>query len=207
LQQAKQVSPLQALEAGKLLHIKEHTVLDGAGKAITLCAPVECKGIVGSDDRHYMLDLMRTTPRDINYTGPGSRLCVLRPELVAVFCQVEALERVKKRKAEGDQTDEKTLLEEELPKIVLNPNVFTDFKVSGDPEDIAADEELVRKAGQYLVDTVLPKLVVDLSSLEVSPMDGPTLTDALHAHGINVRYLGKVWSSLILITALFCAKS
>ncbi|KAH9555476.1 hypothetical protein CY35_08G115300 [Sphagnum magellanicum] len=182
----------KALEAGKLLHIKEHTVLDAAGKGITLCAPVECKGIVGSDDRHYMLDLMRTTPRDINYTGPGSRLCVLRPELVAVFCQVEALERVKKRKAEGDQTDEKTLLEEELPKIVLNPNVFTDFKVSGDPEDIAADEELVRKAGQYLVDTVLPKLVVDLSSLEVSPMDGPTLTDALHAHGINVRYLGKV---------------
>ncbi|CAK9277916.1 unnamed protein product [Sphagnum jensenii] len=182
----------KALEAGKLLHIKEHTVLDGAGKGITLCAPVECKGIVGSDDRHYMLDLMRTTPRDINYTGPGSHLCVLRPELVAVFCQVEALERVKKRKAEGDQSDEKTLLEEELPKIVLNPNVFTDFKVSGDPEDIAADEELVRKAGQYVVDTVLPKLVVDLSSLEVSPMDGPTLTDALHAHGINVRYLGKV---------------
>jgi protein TIF31 len=57
------------------------------------------------------------------------------------------------------------------------------------------------------VNTVLPKLVVDLSSLEVSPMDGPTLTDALHAHGINVRYLGKVWSSLLLITALFCAKS
>jgi hypothetical protein len=50
------------------------------------------------------------------------------------------------------------------------------------------------------VNTVLPKLVVDLSSLEVSPMDGPTLTDALHAHGINVRYLGKVWSSLLLIT-------
>jgi protein TIF31 len=41
----------KALEAGKLLHIKEHTVLDAAGKGITLCAPVECKGIVGSDDR------------------------------------------------------------------------------------------------------------------------------------------------------------
>lgn len=23
-------------------------------------------------------------------------------------------------------------------------------------------------------------------------MDGPTLTDALHAHGINIRYLGQV---------------
>lgn len=41
----------QALEAGKKLHIKEHTVLDGAGKSITICAPVECKGIVVSDDR------------------------------------------------------------------------------------------------------------------------------------------------------------
>lgn len=35
-----------------------------------------------------MLDLMRTTPRDANYTGLGSRLSVLRPELIAAFCQV-----------------------------------------------------------------------------------------------------------------------
>lgn len=28
--------------------------------------------------------------------------------------------------------------------------------------------------------------------LEVSPMDGQTLTEALHAHGINIRYIGKV---------------
>ncbi|KAG0576037.1 hypothetical protein KC19_5G050100 [Ceratodon purpureus] len=181
----------KALEAGKLLHIKEHAVLDGAGKTVTICAPVECKGIVGSDDRHYLLDLMRTTPRDINYTGPGSRLCVLRPELVATFCQVEAQERVGKNKTE-EETDEKALVQEELSKIVLNPNVFTDFKLAGTPEEIEADEELVRKAGNYLKDTVLPRFVADLSSLEVSPMDGPTLTDALHAHGINIRYLGQV---------------
>lgn len=40
--------------------------------------------------RHYILDLMRTTPRDANYTGPGFRHAVLRPELVAAFCQVSA---------------------------------------------------------------------------------------------------------------------
>ncbi|KAG6557739.1 hypothetical protein Mapa_000505 [Marchantia paleacea] len=182
----------KVLEAGKLLHIKEHEVVDGSGNKVKLCAPVECKGIVGSDDRHYMLDLMRTTPRDANYTGLGSRLCVLRPELIAAFCQVEALDRVKKRKTDGEEADEKILLQEELPKIVLNPNVFTDFKVAGEPEEVAADEELVRKTAKYLVDTVLPKLVQDLSSLEVSPMDGHTLTEALHAHGINVRYLGQV---------------
>ena len=41
--------------------------------------------------RHYLLDLMRVTPRDANYTGPGSRFCVLRPELIAAYCQVKYL--------------------------------------------------------------------------------------------------------------------
>jgi len=39
------------VEAAKRLHLKEHAVLDGSGNAFKLAAPVECKGIVGSDDR------------------------------------------------------------------------------------------------------------------------------------------------------------
>lgn len=42
---------LKVLEAAKCLHLKEHTVLDGSGNVFKLAAPVECKGIVGSDDR------------------------------------------------------------------------------------------------------------------------------------------------------------
>jgi protein TIF31 len=42
---------VQVLEAGKLLHIKEHEVLDGSGAVVKMAAPVECKGIIGSDDR------------------------------------------------------------------------------------------------------------------------------------------------------------
>lgn len=76
------------LEAAKLLHIKEHAVIDASENVFKLAAPVECKGIVGSDNRHYLLDLMRVTPRDANYTGPESRFCVLRPELITSFCQV-----------------------------------------------------------------------------------------------------------------------
>ena len=52
----------------------------------------------------------------------------------------------------------------------------------------------MRKVSLYLTDVVLPKFVQDLCTLEVSPMDGQTLTEALHAHGINVRYIGKVSS-------------
>ena len=58
-------------------------------------------------------------------------------------------------------------------------------------QDIAEDEENVRKVSSYLTNVVLPKFVQDLCTLEVSPMDGQTLTEALHAHGINVRYIGK----------------
>nr|POE45388.1 isoform 2 of clustered mitochondria protein [Quercus suber] len=59
-------------------------------------------------------------------------------------------------------------------------------------QEIAEDEENVRKVSSYLTNIVLPKFVQDLCTLEVSPMDGQTLTEALHAHGINVRYIGKV---------------
>lgn len=42
---------LQVLEAAKCLHLKEHTVLDEFGNSFKLAGPVECKGIIGSDDR------------------------------------------------------------------------------------------------------------------------------------------------------------
>ncbi|XP_024982819.1 clustered mitochondria protein isoform X1 [Cynara cardunculus var. scolymus] len=226
----------KVLEASKRLRVKEHTVLDGSGNVFQIAAPVECKGIVGSDDRHYLLDLMRVTPRDANYTGANSKFCILRPELITAFCQAEAaksskskseskgtLESTDSSKADNveqvDQTetakiaetpdtkpneseDDKMFVEELGSKsadmedksedIRFNPNVFTEFKLAGSPEEIAADEESVRKVSSYLKDVVLPKFIQDLCTLEVSPMDGQTLTEALHAHGINVRYIGKV---------------
>ncbi|XVF22990.1 hypothetical protein REPUB_Repub12eG0218400 [Reevesia pubescens] len=226
----------KVLEAAKCLHLKEHTVLDASGNIFKLAAPVECKGIVGSDDRHYLLDLMRATPRDANYTGPGSRFCILRPELITAFCQTQAAESSKSEPiSEGDNaaTDSLKVAGVEAPvgteaheaatsddnqgitkedknkadkecasasvkscetyeEILFNPNVFTEFKLAGNQEEIAADEENVRKASSYLLDVVLPKFIQDLCTLEVSPMDGQTLTEALHAHGINIRYIGKV---------------
>ncbi|KAL3622462.1 hypothetical protein CASFOL_033873 [Castilleja foliolosa] len=221
-------------EAAKRLRLKEHTVLDGSGNEFKLAAPVECKGIVGSDDRHYLLDLMRVTPRDANYTGPGSRFCILRPEIISGYCHAEAAktskcgtesehetsvvsDSVNVACAEAVTAEEHTssatsdTLADETPgkqngqeccphsntkdsskDIFFNPNVFTEFKLSGSQEEISADEEDVRKAGLYLKDVVLPKFIQDLCTLEVSPMDGQTLTEALHAHGINVRYIGKV---------------
>ncbi|XP_038720108.1 clustered mitochondria protein-like isoform X2 [Tripterygium wilfordii] len=226
----------KVLEAAKRLHLKEHTVLDGSENVYKLAAPVECKGIVGSDDRHYLLDLMRVTPRDANYNGPGSRCCILRPELVTAFCQAEVEKRPKhtsdeegasnvasdsskvagadeqveaevtgptsdnngqvteegKSEAVEESASDHVASHESCKQICFNPNVFTDFKLAGSREEIAADEENVRRASTHLASVVLPKFIQDLCTLEVSPMDGQTLTEALHAHGINVRYVGKV---------------
>ena len=37
-----------------------------------LCGPIECKGIQGSDGRHYVLDFVRITPRDVVWSRPSS---------------------------------------------------------------------------------------------------------------------------------------
>ncbi|CAO2047726.1 unnamed protein product [Urochloa humidicola] len=209
----------KVVEAAKRLHLKEHLVLDGSGYPVKLAATVECKGIVGSDDRHYILDLMRVTPRDSNYIGQEHRFCVLRPELVASFVEAESTKQSSRQKlpddleesndqvastsddkassVEDDKSEESSRPAREendnsSAEILFNPNVFTEYKLAGSPEEIAADEELVKRAGTYLLDIVIPKFVQDLCSLDISPMDGQTLTDALHLHGINVRYLGKI---------------
>ena len=46
---------------------------------------------------------MRVTPRDANYTGPRSRFCILRPELITAFCQAEVAERLKRKTKSGGE--------------------------------------------------------------------------------------------------------
>lgn len=44
-----------------------HHVTNDKEEAIELCSSVECKGIIGNDGRHYILDLLRTFPPDVNF--------------------------------------------------------------------------------------------------------------------------------------------
>ncbi|XP_058457838.1 clustered mitochondria protein homolog [Malaya genurostris] len=53
--------------AGKHLKILPHSVLNDKDEEIKLCSSVECKGIIGNDGRHYILDLLRTFPPDVNF--------------------------------------------------------------------------------------------------------------------------------------------
>lgn len=48
-----------------------------------MAGSIEVKGILGSDKRMYLLDLLRLSPRDLNYMDDElHQCCVLRHELI-----------------------------------------------------------------------------------------------------------------------------
>ncbi|RVE64763.1 hypothetical protein OJAV_G00129250 [Oryzias javanicus] len=78
--------------------------------------------------------------------------------------------------------------------IRFNPDIFSPGVRF--PEDIAEDiqkqKQLLKDAAAFLVSCQIPSLIKDCLDHSALPMDGATLTEALHQRGINVRYLGTV---------------
>ncbi|KAJ8919802.1 hypothetical protein NQ315_006331 [Exocentrus adspersus] len=90
-------------KAGQQLKILPHHVFNDKDDAVELCSSVECKGIIGNDGRHYILDLLRTFPPDVNFLKLEDeelskevkmlgfpiehkhKLCCLRQELIDSF--------------------------------------------------------------------------------------------------------------------------
>ncbi|XP_010862725.2 clustered mitochondria protein homolog isoform X3 [Esox lucius] len=87
------------------LKVQKHNVLNEKDEAVELCSSVECKGIIGNDGRHYILDLLRTFPPDLNFLPVEGeqllpeclkqgfprqhrhRLACLRQELIEAFVE------------------------------------------------------------------------------------------------------------------------
>jgi hypothetical protein len=71
-----------------MLKIKPHSIKTEKGDIVELLTAVECKGIIGNDGRHYLLDLLRMTPPDLNYL-PGllqvSEIFGPRSDLLNIF--------------------------------------------------------------------------------------------------------------------------
>lgn len=338
---------LELLEkTSRPLKVQRHNVLNEKNDTVELCSSVECKGIIGNDGRHYILDLLRTFPPDLNFLPvdgeelpPESqrqgfprqhrhRLACLRQELIEAFVEHRYLLFMKmaalqlmQQKANKDtktdtpaitetsetttesnadttqtqsaatdspsaadvstdstnQTDSKTSaasqaatdseensskpttngplditatqngecksplegkeLEESIPglaqakelaetlvsedgscidpksrEVVLNAckavgsisNTSFDIRFNPDifspgvrfpddsTDDVQKQKQLLKDAAAFLVSCQIPSLVKDCLDHSALPMDGATLTEALHQRGINVRYLGSV---------------
>uniref|UniRef100_A0A8C7SMN4 Clustered mitochondria protein homolog n=1 Tax=Oncorhynchus mykiss TaxID=8022 RepID=A0A8C7SMN4_ONCMY len=263
---------LELLErTSRPLKVQRHNVLNEKDESVELCSSVECKGIIGNDGRHYILDLLRTFPPDLNFLpvegeelSPESvrqgfprqhrhRLACLRQELIEAFVEHRYLLFMKmaalqlmQQKNNSPEAAVPALLSTENPdasltwyihktplssspdltnptltclhqdpksrEVVLNAckavgsisNTSFDIRFNPDifspgvrfPEDSVDDiqkqKQLLKDAAAFLVSCQIPSLVKDCLDHSALPMDGATLTEALHQRGINVRYLGNV---------------
>ncbi|KAJ1410318.1 Tetratricopeptide-like helical domain superfamily [Sesbania bispinosa] len=75
---------------------------------------------------------------------------------------------------------------------LLPDAAYTRLKESKTGLHLKSPDELMEMAHKYYVDTALPKLVADFGSLELSPVDGRTLTDFMHTRGLQMSSLGRV---------------
>ncbi|OCT98193.1 clustered mitochondria protein homolog [Xenopus laevis] len=224
----------------KPLRIMRHTVLNEKDEEVMLCSSVECKGIVGNDGRHYILDLLRTFPPDMNFFPlkekeafkkdcshrfPKSyrhKLCNLRPELIDSFYQhkfAQFMKLVMEKTKDGDSQQNNGIAHESQENdgkmeadivreacrevgsvleytfdIRFNPDICsTVVKV---PESQKAVNQLQRQllseASAFLLNVQIPTFIKGCLTHSIVPMDGKSLTEALHSHGINIRYLGSI---------------
>lgn len=82
----------------------------------------------------------------------------------------------------------------EAPQFSYNLNVFTNAKLA--PGDYKDDEKQIRELGTFVTDVVIPKVIKGFESGENVPTDSQSLSDSLHSQGLNVRYIGKLASSI-----------
>ncbi|CAK9165776.1 unnamed protein product [Ilex paraguariensis] len=83
--------------------------------------------------------------------------------------------------------------ENELPlRRLLSDGAFTRLKESETGLHCKSLQELIDLSQKYYGEVALPKLVADFGSLELSPVDGRTLTDFMHTRGLRMRSLGQV---------------
>ncbi|KAJ1440425.1 CLU domain [Sesbania bispinosa] len=148
-------------EAAKLLHLKEYLVLDGSGNVFKLAAPVECKGIVGGDDRHYLLDLLRAqaaeTSKSKEKNSEGADDLASDSQNVTDADKPDITEEEKTEDVK-ELTSSSTKASGCKEDIIFNPNVFTEFKLAGSPEKIAADKDNVLRL--WLERKIFPESVL-----------------------------------------------
>ena len=107
----------------------------------------------------------------------------------------EAVEKSRKEIEEKKSKQIKRLqmfdqLLKEAPQFKYNLNIFTDVKLA--EGDYKEDEKAIRNLGDFINNTIIPKLVQNFESGENVPTDNENLSEIFHSQGLNMRYIGKV---------------
>eukprot|EP01012_Entosiphon_sulcatum_P002337 TRINITY_DN1047_c0_g1_i1.p1 TRINITY_DN1047_c0_g1~~TRINITY_DN1047_c0_g1_i1.p1 ORF type:complete len:1216 (-),score=236.63 TRINITY_DN1047_c0_g1_i1:224-3871(-) len=192
----------QFSKVAEALHLKVHKIANGEGKVYDVALPCDCKGIRGADNRLYMLELIRFTPRDANFKDRPTA-CV-RPELMHYFFnkqqdgEIRDAEHLMRQKSCQFRADgSKPAISEvdgegdsDVQSIRFNPDILTHHNLADDAEALAEDTRNAETLAALLTEKQIPQLVKELVNLEVTVTESVALTAHFHGRGVNMRYLG-----------------
>jgi protein TIF31 len=131
--------------------------LDEQNKEFKLIGPSELKGILGSDGRFYVLDLSRTTPKDLNYKDVST--AIVRRELIRSYTKHQfTMDYFKTREEEYQK-----MIQEEMKKQSDSPK--------DSQEETKQDVQLEEAKQQVQVDTKQEVEKVEVKPEEVKSED------------------------------------
>ncbi|XP_068641216.1 protein REDUCED CHLOROPLAST COVERAGE 3-like [Aristolochia californica] len=149
-----------------------------------------------------------TSPSSEKNSKASEKDAKLQPAVKGLGKLFEPLKKVKKRPdAQNSKSDSgceasdfdttcvgepSDVSSETVIKKLLAEEAFIKLQDSGTGLHKKSLDELTKLAHMYYDDVALPKLVADFGSLELSPVDGRTLTDFMHTRGLQMRSLGCV---------------
>lgn len=139
------------------------------------------------------------------------RFTLIRSEAVSAFKQYKfrcfAIKQIQKRQKAASSTplESSESIVEEGPKLDesndeafefgFNPDACVDRKGQLWHTSVDKDEQSVadvRELSTFVREHLLPSVVQGLSEVKGLPADGQRLSDLLHSHGVNLRYIGHV---------------
>nr|XP_033812412.1 clustered mitochondria protein homolog isoform X2 [Geotrypetes seraphini] len=146
------------------------------------------------------------------------KLCCFRPELVESFVQHKCtqfmnlvMDRTHDTETAGKsnlsregEKEEVNIIQEVCREVGSVSDILFDLRFNPDvcssvvrfPESEKEANQLQRRllkeASAFLLSVQIPNFIKECLQYGTVPLDGATLTEALHTHGINIRYLGTV---------------
>jgi len=159
-------------KAGNQLKILPHKVVNEKGEEVELCSSVECKGIIGNDGRHYILDLLRTFPPDVNFlkiegvdlskeaTALGfpiehrHKLSCLRQELIDAFVESRYMMFIKCAAVQLQQLTVKKQITPEIPQIEKKEEKEDNEKEKGEGEKKTMEEDEAKRIVESMTDSI-----------------------------------------------------
>lgn len=176
-------------KAGQHLKVLPHKVFNDKGEEVELCSSVECKGIIGNDGRHYILDLLRTFPPDVNYLKIDEelskdakalgfplqhkhKLSCLRQELIDAFVEAKYLTFIKLAAYHLQQLGIKNLVKERSTEKDEEKNEILNGELKhengGDKESNAESKISSEKDKDVLETDECKKIIESISNSEKS---------------------------------------